>query len=249
MTWNVWGRFGDNWRRRHRAIVETIRAQRPEFVALQETWTAGEQTQADLLGAELGMSPVFALSRMPRDPDPDVRRGLAILSRYPLLGAERCSLSGETVALRAEIRLGYRSLHFLTTCLDWEEDHQRERLQEVDGLVELVSKLSASGDRVVVAGDLNAPADRPEIKRLLGVLRDCGEQPETGAGHTYSSRNPYLGQGEWLEDERIDYILTVPDTSGDTGHCRSWLAGFDEDHGNPPSDHYAVISDVPVMSR
>jgi endonuclease/exonuclease/phosphatase family metal-dependent hydrolase len=244
MTWNVCGRFGDNWQRRQRAIAATIRTQRPEFVALQETWTVGDRRQADLLGAELGMSSAFALSRMPGDPDPGVQLGLAVLSRYPLRGVERCPLSDETAALRAEIRLGHRSLHFLTTCLDWEEDHERQRLQEVDGLLELVSKLSVSGDRVVVAGDLNAPVDRPEIKRLLGVLHDCGQQ----LGPTYSSGNPYLGQGEWLEDHRIDYILTVPATSEERPRCRSWLAGLDEDHGKPPSDHYAVVSDIPLAS-
>lgn len=204
----------------------------------------GDQRQVDLLGAELGMSSAFALSRMPGDPDPAARLGLAILSRYPLLGVERCPLSAETVALRGEIRLGHRSLHFLTTCLDWEEDHGRERLEQVDSLLELVSKLSISGDSVVVAGDLNAPPDHPEIRRLLGVLRDCGP-PETA---TYSSDNPYLGHGEWLEDHRIDYILTVPETSGQRHRRRSWLVGFDEDHGYPPSDHYALVSDLPMMS-
>ncbi|HEY3512565.1 MAG TPA: hypothetical protein VG497_14725, partial [Kribbella sp.] len=59
-------------------------------------------------------------------------------------------------------------------------------------------------------------------------------------GITYSSRNPYLGRGEWLEDHRIDYILANADP------VTSRLTGFDEDHGSPPSDHYAVVADVPV---
>src|SRR4051794_890685 len=117
MTWNVWGRFGDQWLRRQRAIADTVRAQRPDFVALQETWRTDGQLQTDLLGFELGMTPVFARSRMPRDPDPDVDLGLGILSRFPLREIERHSLSADTIALRAEIRLGAHSLHFITSCL------------------------------------------------------------------------------------------------------------------------------------
>jgi endonuclease/exonuclease/phosphatase family metal-dependent hydrolase len=150
----------------------------------------------------------------------------------------------DTVALRAEVRLGSRSLHFITTCLDWEEDHHQERLVQAAALAGLVSRLKSAGDAVVVAGDLNAPPDRPEIKLLLSELDDCW-QPGTGDGITYSSRNPYLGHGEWLEDHRIDYILaTGAPVGGD-----SRLTGFDEDRGLPPSDHYAVVSDVPLAGE
>ncbi|TDW79607.1 endonuclease/exonuclease/phosphatase family metal-dependent hydrolase [Kribbella sp. VKM Ac-2566] len=240
MTWNVWGRFGDHWLRRQRAIAETVRAQRPDFLALQETWRSDGQSQTDQLGFELGMSSVFAPSRMPRDPDPDVRLGLGILSRFPLRAVEQHTLSTGTVALRAEIRLGEDSLHFITSCLDWEEDHQRERFAQASSLASLVSELKDRGDDVVVAGDLNAPPDCPELDPLLAVLDDCWQQVYDGV--TYSSHNPYLGHGEWLEDQRIDYILAndglVPTDSR--------LVGFDEDHGHPPSDHYAVVADVPV---
>lgn len=243
MTWNVWGRFGDRWPRRQRAIVETVRAQRPEFVALQETWRAGDVAQVEALSAELGMSSAFAASRMPRDPDPDVRLGLGILSRFPLRAVEKHRLMDDTVALRAEVRLGTRGLHFITCCLDWEEDHQRERLAEAVALAELVAELKSAGDAVVVAGDLNSPPDRPEIQLLLAELDDCWQR-ETGEGITYSSRNRYLGQGEWLEDHRIDYVLVT----GCPAECDSRVVGFDEDRGRPPSDHYAVVSDVPVTA-
>jgi endonuclease/exonuclease/phosphatase family metal-dependent hydrolase len=243
MTWNVWGRFGGRWPRRQRAIVATVRAQRPEFIALQETWHAEDLIQAEALGAELGMSSAFAASRMPQDPDPDVRLGLGILSRFPLRAVEKHQLTDGTVALRAEVRLGTRGLHFLTSCLDWEENHHHERLAQAAALADLVSELKSAGDAVVVAGDLNAPPDRPEIKLLLTELDDCW-QPETGDGVTYSSGNPYLGHGEWLEDHRIDYILA----SGAPAGCDSRVVGFDEDRGLPPSDHYAVVSDVPVAA-
>jgi endonuclease/exonuclease/phosphatase family metal-dependent hydrolase len=52
-----------------------------------------------------------------------------------------------------------------------------------------VSELKSAGDAVVVAGDLNAPPDRPEIELLLAELDDCW-QPEMGDGVTYSSVIP-----------------------------------------------------------
>lgn len=74
----------------------------------------------------------------------------------------------------------------------------------------------------------------------MAVLDDC-RQPQMYDGVTYSSRNPYLGRGEWLEDHRIDYIL-----ANHLPVSESRLVGIDEDHGRPPSDHYAVVADVPV---
>jgi endonuclease/exonuclease/phosphatase family metal-dependent hydrolase len=241
MTWNVWGRFGDRWLRRQRAIAETVRGQRPDLVALQETWRSDGQAQTGLLGFELGMFSAFAPSRMPSDPDPGVRLGLGVLSRFPLREVEQHTLSTGTVALRAEIRLGTSSLHFVTSCLDWEEDHQQERFAQATSLAALVSELRAGGDDVVVAGDLNTPPGRPELEPLFAVLEDCWQQ-QSYDGVTYSSRNPYLGNGEWLEDQRIDYILT----GGELTPTQSRLAGLDEDHGRPPSDHYAVVTDVRV---
>lgn len=238
MTWNVWGRFGDRWLRRQRAIADTVRGQRPDFVVLQETWRSENQEQIALLGFELGMTPVFAPSRMPRGPD--VQLGLGILSRFPLREVERHTLSTRTVALRAEIRLGTGSLHFITSCLDWEEDYQQERFAQATSLAALVTELKAGGDQVIVAGDLSTPPGRPELAPLFAVLDDCW-QPHHG-GVTYSSRNPWLGKGEWLENHRIDYILAADGLT--RGSSR--LTGFNEDHGRPPSDHYAVVTDVRV---
>ncbi|MGW7683987.1 endonuclease/exonuclease/phosphatase family protein [Kribbella sp. NPDC054772] len=93
---------------------------------------------------------------------------------------------------------------------------------------------------MVVAGDLNTPPGHPELQPLLAVLDDCW-QPTAYDGATYSSRNPHLRRGEWLEEHRIDYIFT-----GGMTATSARLAGFDEDHGRPPSDHYAVVTDVPL---
>ena len=101
------------------------------------------RTQAGELGAELGMTPIYAPSRMPEDRDPGVGLGLAILSRFPIRRVEQHQLSEDTIALRAEIRLGSRSLHFITSYLDWEEDHEQQRLEQAGVLADLVSDLKS----------------------------------------------------------------------------------------------------------
>ncbi|MGZ0146050.1 endonuclease/exonuclease/phosphatase family protein [Kribbella sp. WER1] len=110
MTWNVWGRFGDRWLRRQRAIATTVGSQRPDFVALQETWPA----QTEVLGFELGMTSVFAPSRMPQDPE--VHLGLGILSRFPLLRVERHALSSGTRCRAGRSHSGLRSGWERTAC-------------------------------------------------------------------------------------------------------------------------------------
>ncbi|HEY9334149.1 MAG TPA: hypothetical protein VIQ79_07010, partial [Kribbella sp.] len=90
---------------------------------------------------------------------------------------------------RAEIRLGAQSLHFVTSCLDWEENHERERLAQAEALPQ-------------------------PVPRARGMAR--------GPPHRLHPRQRRPGLR------------------------RTHLTGFDEDHGRPPSDHYAVVTDVPL---
>ena len=53
MTWNLWWRFGP-WEQRQQAIFDTIRAERPDVVCLQEVWVDGSQDLASIIGSELG---------------------------------------------------------------------------------------------------------------------------------------------------------------------------------------------------
>lgn len=95
MTWNVWWRFGPQWRERQPAIRATIAHHAPDVVALQEVWSAGGTTQAHELAAELGFDAMFASPSYPPPPAPPaandhdgVDLGLALLSRWPILTSE-----------------------------------------------------------------------------------------------------------------------------------------------------------------
>lgn len=243
MTWNVWGRFGDRWREREDAIVAVVRSLQPDLVAVQEAWSTPETTQADVLGARLGLHAAFAKSRMPTDADPEVELGLAVLSRWPLAAVQRHHVRGETVALHIEPAAPGPRVDFVTTCLDWEEDHAEQRMAQAKVLDELVRDLTTRDGLVVLAGDLNAPPDHPEISLLTERMTDCWSG-RADAGHTYSSGNPYLGHGEWIEDHRIDYILATHRDPHRLQVLDAGIRGLTEDNGLPPSDHYAVFADV-----
>ena len=43
MAWNVWGRFGGNWREREESILTTLATYRPDVLGLVESWS-GEGT-------------------------------------------------------------------------------------------------------------------------------------------------------------------------------------------------------------
>jgi endonuclease/exonuclease/phosphatase family metal-dependent hydrolase len=249
MTWNVWGRFGD-WQQREQAIIETLASVRPDVLALQETWSTPSTTQAEILGGKLGMDATFARSRMPIDPDPDVQLGLAVLSRWPILNISRHRLSeddrGATDALAVEIGHPDGSLHFMTACMDWEEDHGEQRRVQAQGLRSLITDPDRDGLLpVVLAGDLDAPPETPEITTLTSVATDCWAHSRREPGHTYSSANPYLGHGEWLENGRIDYVLARPGSLGGSLDVQATaLAGLHAGRYPVPSDHYAVVADV-----
>ena len=69
MTWNLWWRFGPDWRGRQPAILATLERCRPDVLALQEVWAGDGATQADELADTLGMHAVFAGPSYPPAPD------------------------------------------------------------------------------------------------------------------------------------------------------------------------------------
>jgi endonuclease/exonuclease/phosphatase family metal-dependent hydrolase len=101
---------------------------------------------------------------------------------------------------------------------------------------------------VLLAADLNAPPDSPEVGALTGVLVDTwvagGGDP---AGVTLSSGNPFAPREAQRQiDQRIDYVLARPGTTGrPLAVERAFVAGDPVD-GLHPSDHYAVVADLPA---
>jgi endonuclease/exonuclease/phosphatase family metal-dependent hydrolase len=96
MSWNLWWRFGDDWRQRQHGITAMLQDLRPDVAGLQEVWSDKTTSQAELLAKQLGMHSAFAAPSLPPVPAPPespdqegVDLGVAILSRWPIRGLQQ----------------------------------------------------------------------------------------------------------------------------------------------------------------
>lgn len=259
MTWNLWWRFGPQWRERQAGILQTLGLVEADVVALQEVWGADGTSQAHEFAAELGMHAAYAAPSLPPCPDPpetadqrDVEIGLGLLSRWPISWSRQVEMPARhrtppSVALVAALDHPAGPLHVVVACLEWEPAYNDDRLAQGKALADLATDPALDGPLpVLVAGDLNAPPDSPVLRPLADTMIDAwtagGGDPATV---TLSSSHPFAPvEAEELIDQRIDHIYTRP------GHpaqqltiTRATLTGHPI-AGLAPSDHHAIACDI-----
>ena len=127
--------------------------------------------------------------------------GNAILSRYPILRAERHPLPTPPgreprTALAVEVEIDGTPLTLIATHLGL---NRAERQAQTAALAELVRSIKTP---LILAGDLNAHPDAPEVQRLTALLADTHALAFDGPGLTFPSPEPTA---------RIDYILLSQD--------------------------------------
>ena len=256
VTWNLWWRFGDNWRDRHEAITATLAELEADIVCCQEIWAERDgPNQADLLGDALGMN----VAHHPRFG----RRGLsfsnALLARESIIESGSHSLavgdqSGHRTAVVARIARGEGEMTVICAHLE-----HRFQLSEIrQGQVATLCELAAphhdpDGFPVVLAGDFNAVPTSEEIRLLTGerpppvpelVWSDAWAQAGDGPGFTWSGQNPYLSQAMW-PNRRIDYVFVSTPRPVPTGNIKSIrLVGTEPVDGVVGSDHYGLVTDL-----
>jgi endonuclease/exonuclease/phosphatase family metal-dependent hydrolase len=258
MSWNLWWRFGPQWRQRQPLILRTLREVDPDVVALQEVWGTDGTSQAHELADGLGWHAAFAPTSLPPAPDPPespdqrgVKVGIGILSRWPLADVREVPLPARhrpaPVSLVATAEHPAGPLHLIATCLEWEPAFNDDRLAQAQALADLATDPGLDGKLpVVVAGDLNAAPSSPLLRPLGDVLVDAwsagGGDPEAVS---LSSAHPQAPmEATELIDQRIDHIYLRPgrprqrlDVTG------SALVGEPVD-GLYPSDHLGVVCDL-----
>jgi endonuclease/exonuclease/phosphatase family metal-dependent hydrolase len=256
MTWNVWWRFGGNWRERQDGIVAVLQDADPDIVGLQECWGDGDTHQAEMLAWSLGRESAFVRVGLPPEPDPveeadqeGVVMGLGLLSRWPItkVAAEPMPSAGrELAALVAEIRHPRGAMRVVVGATSWEPDRRDETASQIRRLEWLTSDGDGELPSLLLA-DLNYDEELPAIADLR--LRDGWDAAEPGADpRTLSSTNrfaPAEAVGQY--DRRIDHVRF---TRGRVG-ARAVAARVvrDEPNGLPPSDHYPVVVDIAVAHR
>jgi endonuclease/exonuclease/phosphatase family metal-dependent hydrolase len=260
VSWNVWWRFGDDWRERQHGIATTLAELRPDLVALQESWAGDGTSQAAVLGARLGLHAAFAGPSLPPVPDPPerpdqdgVELGVAVLSRWPILRAEPIPLPAvqrpgpPPVTLLTTVGHPAGPLHFATACLEWEPDFAEDHRAQAQALADLLGDPALDGPLPVLLGaDLNAAPAAAELAPLLDTMADTwSASGAMGEGITLSSTAPFapLAATEQL-DRRIDYVLARPGRPGQPVTVRAAAVADTPVDGLPPSDHYAVVVDL-----
>lgn len=256
VTWNVWGRYGDQWRERQAGIQDELLEVVPDVVCLVEAWRQGETTQPELIAGHLGLAHHHFVGDWEQE---DWVSGVGIVSRWPMSEPVRRPLrdeagSGFGEAVHVVVHGERGPLQLFVAVLDYSLDASALRQSQVGQLTSFISEVARRRHPTVVCGDFNAGPDSDEIRMLSGrsaataaglVFYDAWEVAGDGTpGWTWSNRNPLAAVG-LLPDRRFDYILTAWPRLGGVGHpTHCGLLGV-RPSGQPQlSDHYGVVADL-----
>ncbi len=191
MTWNVWWRFGGNWREREPGLIAVLRDVDPDLLGIQECWGSEERTQADMVAEALGERyAAFVEQDMPPVPDPpedDTQRGvvmgIGLVSRWPIASVERVDVPSEgrrNAALVATISRPNGELRVVVGATSWEP----ERVQEAAVQFAELQRLTRDGHSLrpnpsILLADLNYDPGQPALAGMH--LIDAWNAAEPGA--------------------------------------------------------------------
>ena len=176
--------------------------------------------------------------------------GLAILSRFPLLSRRKTTYPVVSPlepyrrqALFTELDTGIFPLWVVTTHLAWKAEDGVTRLAQVEGLLELVERLT---DPLLLAGDFNSTVTEAPVQRILGSgFTDLfGSLHPSEVGITWDNRNPFIqSHSVQFPDRRIDYLFLRKDPSSrlEPMACEI-VCNVPGMEGLYPSDHYGVLA-------
>ena len=184
---------------------------------------------------------------------PGINEGNLILSTHSFSATNSKYLSYTRSIAQVTINVGGRDINFFATHLDATSSGLRQT--EVQ---ELVGWTSGFAGPRVLAGDMNAANDTPEVISMLNVFRDSWvDALNQNAAQAYPD-NPV-----WLNTRtrrwKIDFILyssdqsifaargsNIPDTRDLSNTHVVTLLGTPDDKGVRPSDHNLVVADFDV---
>lgn len=202
MSWNIWsGKYLDK-------VIQTIKAENPDVIGLQEVRVEGGQNIAQVIGDELGYIVTYCKS-FTTDRHPTVYDlGNAILSKFPVTSSQCHILSGldkyEKSAVTeprtlVEVRFETNDTHYtiLNTHLGFAEKFGESEVKnyQIEKLLPLLSR-----ENTILMGDFNSLPDSSVIKNVSEVLVNTDTHPSlpTITDMKDPEKTKY----------RIDYIFT-----------------------------------------
>jgi endonuclease/exonuclease/phosphatase family metal-dependent hydrolase len=229
-TFNIWHNQGD-WTARLPLIIEALRAQDADVIALQEVLqdpAVGLPNQAKTIAEALGYRWAFSSADAEAQPR---RYGNAILTRLPILAQDWKKLEpldDYRTALR--LRLGFegRPVDVVCTHLAWQEDAGPVRARQI---ADLLDWLPDDGAPLVVMGDFNAPLEDGG----LSVLTSPAYVSALPRGSTVTTLNPAKGHPNRV----IDHIFA---RAADFRPLSARIFATEAVNGEFASDHFGVAA-------
>ncbi len=255
-TWNVWGRYGRDWRARQDALEDVLAEASPDVICLVESWRAGETTQPGRIAERLSLPYHCFVGDWEQE---DWVSGVGLVCRWPMSEPKRRLLrsdagAGEGVAVHVTVDGDRGPIQLFAVTLDYPLHASATRQGQVRQLVQFIQEVASRRDPVIVCGDFNAGPDSDEIRMLTGrsaaaspgmVFYDSWELGGDGSpGYTWSNRNPLAAIGLY-PDRRFDYVLSAWPRRGGAGHpLHCALLGV-RPPGDPQiSDHYGLVAEL-----
>jgi endonuclease/exonuclease/phosphatase family metal-dependent hydrolase len=172
LSWNIWA-LGD-----YAKTIEFLKGADADIVGLQEV--VPEDPDGDVFAYmtnELGYRGVYAPSKDFQKHGHMRQMGVAVFSKYPILGNETYVLSqtDPRVAIQADIKVGGVKLHVLTTHLVYEglKPSFIQKIQ-VDSLLKVSSKA-----KTILMGDFNATPDMEQMQTMAATMVRVGDERPT----------------------------------------------------------------------
>ena len=186
---------------------------------------------------------------------PGISEGNLVLSKYAFASVSSRYLSYTRSIAQVTVNVGSRNINFFATHLD----HTSSSLRQTQA-AELISWTSSFASPRIVAGDMNAGNDTPEILSLLTAFRDGWVD-----ALNQSTASAYPDNPVWMNTRtrrwRIDFILyagevtsmttksaNIPDTRDLSNTNVVNALGTLDDKGVRPSDHNLVVTDFDVWT-
>lgn len=224
MTYNLHQAFGMDNKLDLEEVLTTIEKADPDIIGFQEA-DAGRVPSLSVdevlwLSRRLNMHSAYG-------PSWGNTYGVAVLSRYPIVGRVRYLLTSEKqqrACLETKIDTGDQVITFFSVHLGLDVAERERQLEEL-----LRYTAGASPPKVLV-GDFNATPDSHEIGRVLEQFEHSFALTGTGTGYTSPADTPR---------KTIDYVFVSPDVHTISAAVMDSLA----------SDHLPVVADIEIHSE
>jgi endonuclease/exonuclease/phosphatase family metal-dependent hydrolase len=251
LSWNIQFGQGTDGVTNYDRIATWLARMNPDLIALCEVPPDSIPTLVTALNQKTGRT--WNSHFVPKAPD--IAEGNLILSKYSFVAVGSRYLSYTRSIAQATVNVGGRNINFFATHLD----HTSSSLRLTEA-TELISWTSSFAAPRIVAGDMNAGNDTPEVLALLSAYRDSWvDALNQGAASAYPD-NPV-----WMNTRtrrwRIDFILyaadvtamttksaNIPDTRDLSNTNVVNRLGTTDDYGVRPSDHNLVVTDFDVWT-